>query len=158
MKQHRACPLRLERLEDRLAPALSLFYQAGNLTIRGVPTGELDVTRVGALPTLFQVTDNGKFLGNFNVAGDLTIQLAHRPADVKIDLNAGRIGRNLLIQLGNGFTGPFAFDNNSVDVFDSAGGGAGRVGGSITVLRGNTRETVNIGALRTSCRSASAST
>jgi hypothetical protein len=149
MQQHRARPVQLERLEDRLAPALSLFYQAGNLTIRGVPTGQLDVTRVGALPTLFRVTDNSKFLGTFNVAGDLTLQLAHRPADIKIDLNAGRIGRNLLIQLGNGYTGPFAPDNNSVDVFDSAGAGAGRVGGSVTVLRGNTRETVNVGALRT---------
>src|SRR5262245_26679788 len=150
MKQTRSRPMVLEQLEDRLSPALTLILQGGDLTIRGTPTGQLEVNHVGASPTSFQVVDNSKVLGTFNFGRNLQILLTNRPGDIKIDLTGGRIGGNVLIDLGNGMRGPFVPGGSSVDIFASAARAAvGSVGGSITVLRGNGRETVNIGLERT---------
>jgi hypothetical protein len=139
-------PLRLEVLEDRTVPSLttSLLYN-GSLSISGMPRGELVIKHVGGFASSFHVTDNGLNVGTFNVLHDVYINLTYRVQDIVIDLNGGRIPGNVVINLGNGLLGS---GNPGVSIFDDSGASpTGRIGGSVTIVRGNGFENVNIGSI-----------
>jgi hypothetical protein len=124
----------LERLEQRDCPSLTVTLINGSLTVSGVPTGPLSVTENAARQ--LTVTDNGHFLGNYSVGGDLRLNLTRHPSTVTVDLGGNTFSGNILISLGNGGTTPLP---PAVTVQ------RGTVGGNVTFLGGNGTETENIG-------------
>jgi hypothetical protein len=141
--KRRTAPLLVEALEDRTCPSLTYHVLPGNLIIRGRPTADLNITGVGGPGGhLFQV-QQGLNIHTFNVPGNLIIQMPRRAFDINIDLNDQVIGGNLILDLGTGYKG--ANPDFSVDIFDGNGGTVGAIGGNLLLLRGNGRETFNIG-------------
>jgi hypothetical protein len=138
---------RLEVLEDRTVPSLTLSYlSGGSLTISGIPRGELDVKHVGTVASMFRITDAGSFLGQYSITGNLSISLSYRTADIKIDLGGGTISGTTTINLGNGFIGS---GTSSVDVYDDSGASpAGKIGGGLTIQNGNGHELLDVGTFR----------
>jgi hypothetical protein len=142
---------RAEGLEARDCPSLTLSYVSSALSIRGTPTAALTVTGQGAAGSnIFQVKDGTSILGTYSICRDLVIQIASRPGGIDIDLNNRAIGGNVLIDLGNGLTAAPS-PANTVDIFDSTSGATrsgGTIRGNLTVLHGNGRETIDVGARR----------
>ncbi len=135
--------LAVEQLECRLVPTMVATYVGGSLYLRGTPNAELDIIRTAG--SNFQVKDGANLIGNFNILGNLSVSLASRKADVKIDVNGGVIPGNVSLDLGAGYLGAGAPGSYAASLYDTAGGG--RVGGSVTLLNGNGSETFNVGAV-----------
>lgn len=137
--------LRLERLEARDCPALSIINTSTALIVRGTPAADLTITGT-ATPGKFTFMDGAKFLGTYSLNRNLQVQLNSEPGDVLLDLNANTITGSVLFNLGKGHTGAGA---GVVDVYDSTATtgvlGAGTVRGSLTVLGGNGNERVFVG-------------
>jgi hypothetical protein len=143
MKKLRRPSLHVERLEARDCPAMSAFYNAGSLTLRGIPNGILNVT--GKAGNVFQVTDNGNSLGNYAITGNLSVLLANRHNELNFDLKGLTFSGNVSLGLGTGYVGTQA--NNSVDIFSSVAGG--RINGNVYLSQGNGTESWDIGAFET---------
>jgi hypothetical protein len=133
MRSARRTRLWVEQLEDRRCPSLTVSLVSGSLYVSGVPTGTLTIQETGT--NVFRVMDGTVFLGAYT-ASNLNVRLTSRPADVNILLNATGLGGNLSLDLGTGDTvgGP-----SSIHV------GGGRIGGSLTGLRGGGNETYDLG-------------
>lgn len=145
----------LEALESRECPALTIRYLPNLLQIKGTPTATTAPLQIvqtgGAGNNIFEIYDGTKFLGKYRV-NNLLVQLNNRPADLDINLNGGRIPGNLTVSLGNGYRGNDPV-NASVDVgsYNPASNTAvagGRIGGSITFLRGNGQENLYVGSFQ----------
>jgi hypothetical protein len=124
---------------------MTLVYSGGNLTLSGVPnapaTGPnsaLAVTRTSG--TNYQVTDGTTNLGTYAVTGNVNLSLTRDNTNININLAGGLLPGNLTIDLGLGDTD--LTTTNPVSVF---GGGASRVGGTVTVKNGSGVEVINIG-------------
>lgn len=142
-------PLRIERLEARDCPAVTITQSAGNLFIKGAPNADLYITGT-ANPSQFTVYDGAQFKGTFNINAGLYVQLTSRPGTIQIDLNANYIPGNVVIDLGNGYTGP-AFNPREVQLFDSTSidtRSTGTIRGTLSVMNGNGREVIHVGAFR----------
>jgi hypothetical protein len=126
--------LALERLETRACPSLTLSLFSGTLNVTGVPNGTLALTETGT--STFKVTDGTATLATFAGVSNISVRLSHRPFDLNVQLNAAGLGGNLYMDLGTGWTvGP----SGTVHV------SGGRIGGSLTILRGNGNETYDLG-------------
>lgn len=140
--------LRLERLESRETPAVVASYTPTTLMLSGIPSGDLTIQHVGAVSNNFEVLDGLKSLGTFAV-NNLRIQTPSRPGDIRIDLNSsagqGVIPGNIYIDLGLGSTDKNILTLESVDVFDSAAFPTGVIGGTLQIVNGNGRESIQIG-------------
>lgn len=142
MVQKLRTTLKLNSLESRLTPAMTLVYNGGNLMLTGVPNGDLNVTNIGG--NKIKVTDGPTNFGTYNVTGNVNIMLRNRPGAINVDLGgAGAAGvpGNLFIDLGLGDVNidPVTQKSDPVTVSN------GRVGGNVFVRNGNGRETVQIG-------------
>jgi hypothetical protein len=125
--------LSLELLESRFCPSLTLSLVSSTLTISGVPTGTLAIAETGT--NAFKVTDGSASLPTFSGVSNINVKLSSRPGDLNVQLNASGLGGNLYEDLGFGFTGP----SGTVHV------SGGRIGGNLTIVRGNGNETVDLG-------------
>src|SRR5579859_4181356 len=94
---------RLDVLEDRTCPSLSLHTIGPNLTIGGVPSTSLQgLTITGVGGTNFDVSDGVKDLGTFSVTGNLNLDLSKYNSPITLDLNGQALPGNLVINLGKG--------------------------------------------------------
>ena len=146
MRSMRSIP-RLERLEVRDCPAVTVSLVAGNLFVRGVPNGDLTLTATAN--NQLKVEDGAKLLGTFNVPGSLSVQLSSRPGAVNLDLAGKTLQGNVLFDLGNGYTGTGVDpEDRSVNIFDSTATtalGAGTIRGNVNVLKGDGNELIGVG-------------
>jgi hypothetical protein len=147
-RRHNRSRLAVERLEARDCPALAASFSGGSLSLSGVPLGELDIVHTGSIASTFHVTDGGRNLGTYTLSSNLTVTLMNRPADIKINLNGGRIPGSVTIDLGNGYIGSKPPGQFSVDLYDNNATPSGTIFGSVTIRRGNPQETLNVGAFR----------
>src|SRR5262245_42078796 len=127
-------PLKLEALEDRQCPTVNISFLSGDLYIMGAPNAVLAVTETG--PRLFQVKDGTAALGTYLVSRNLNISLSRHPEDVNVQVNATGLGGNLYMSLG---TGDSVGPPSTVHVF------GGRIGGNVTIVKGNGNETLDLG-------------
>src|SRR5262249_49717498 len=133
MKRVRRARLALEQLEHRYCPTLTITLTSGYLTVSGVPTGTLTIQETGT--HIFQVLDGTANLGSYSAA-NINVNLASRPSDLNVQLNASGLGGNLFLGLGNGDTvGPPSTIHVS----------GGRIGGTLTITKGNGHETYDLG-------------
>jgi hypothetical protein len=122
---------RLEQLEDRFCPSLTVQLLPGNLYVSGTPTGNVVITEVNA--NVFQVQDGTSNLGSYQDGGNLYLLLTnHQGKSVNINLNGHTLGGNLFINEGTGDTNSFAAFGTGIY--------GGRVGGSVTVVGGSGEE------------------
>jgi len=139
--------LRLERLEARDCPTVSISLIAGNLTISGRPTGDLLLKAINN--NQIQVQDGTKLLGTYNVPGNVTVQLSSRPGAVNFDVNGKTVNGNVLFNLGNGYTGTgINPEDRSVNIYDgtvTTALGNGTIRGNVTIQAGDGRELVGVG-------------
>ncbi len=134
MRLPRRPRLSLERLEARACPSVTLSFVSGTLNVTGVPNGVFTISETGT--NTFKVTDGATNLPTFMGVSNISIRLSHRPDDLNVQLNASGLSGNLYMDLGTGDTvGP----PNSINV------SGGRIGGSLTILRGNGNETYDLG-------------
>lgn len=127
---------RIERLEDRRTPALSVLSQDGDLIVSGTPeaatadpfvgwSDPLSVTRLNG--DWYRVIDGAHDHGKFRVTRNISLNLAGFDNNVVVDLAGGRLAGDVTIDLGVSDRDPATA--NLVVV-----GGGGRVGGSVTLL------------------------
>lgn len=141
--------LRVEHLESRDCPALVVQSVMGHLTIRGIPNGNVTVTETS--PNTFTVVDNGKAFAPAPCNGNMSIRLPSRPGFFRVDLNGNSLNGNLLLDLGDGYSGSTAVDYD-VSVYDSTATSVlstSAVRGNVSVLKGNGNELVGVGYLYT---------
>jgi hypothetical protein len=144
--RNRPVRLRLEALEDRWCPSLTVQNVSGYLIISGTPVGTnaaggLLIQGTAAHTNNFTIKDGSSFLGTYQVTGNLYLNLNnHQGEGINIDLNSNTIPGNLFINLGTGNnTGSV---QNSVAVYNSTGGATtGRIGGNLQVVNGSGSET-----------------
>lgn len=140
-------------LEDRLTPALSVIYHAGNLTVTGTPTAGEDKALLiqrtaGTDYNVSEVVGATTIdYGTFRVTGDVKLQFRHYNTEIKVNLAdagnaAGTLPGNLLIDLGLGDVGPTV--SNFVSIYGEAAT-ASTIAGSLILRNGNGRETVFVG-------------
>ncbi len=134
MKNRRGL-LQLEGLTERIVPAVAIRAIDGDLVIRGIHnTGTLAISVSG--PNEVTITDGGKARGQYEVTGDLILNLSNRADTVTIDFAAtGTLDGGITANLGNG--------NDSLTITNSGGGNA-VISGAITVDGGNGNDTVAI--------------
>jgi hypothetical protein len=149
MRVMRSVP-RLERLELRDCPAVTVSLVSGNLFIRGVPNGDLTLTATA--DNQIKVQDATKVLGIFNVPGTLSVQLSSRPGAINLDLVGKTLQGNVLFDLGNGYTGTgLDPEDRAVNIFDSTATtalGAGTIRGNVNIQRGDGNELVGVGFIQ----------
>jgi hypothetical protein len=143
---------RLESLEVRDCPAVSISLVSGNIFVRGVPDGDLTINAVNN--NKIQIIDGTKLRGTFNVPGNINIQLTSRPGAINLDLNSKTLNGSVLMDLGNGYTGKGILpENRSVNIFDSNATtklGTGLIGGNVNIQRGDGNELVGVGFIQAS--------
>jgi hypothetical protein len=133
---------RLDVLEDRTCPSLTLKPIGPDLTIRGIPSTSLaglTITGVGA--TNFDITDGFKDLGTFSVSRNLTLDLRHYNSPITLDLKGQALPGNVVFELG---VGNVFSSTRPITIISSTPGGT--IGGSIEIVGGSGDETLNIGA------------
>src|SRR5436309_130360 len=131
---------RVDRLEDRATPALSVTALSGILLVRGVPNGDVQINALA--DNRVELLDNGVQVGlsAYDVPGRLFLQFPRRPsaAAVTVDLNDFTLDGDLFIDLGEGDANA-TLASGIISVID------GTLGGNVTVLRGDGRETYEVG-------------
>src|SRR5262249_22573978 len=132
MKTMRKSRLSVEQLQDRLCPSLTVSLASGYLTVSGMPTGTLTIQETGT--HIFQGLDGHTTVAVYTAA-NITVNLASRPSDLNVQLNASGLGGNLVLSLGNGDT---------VGAPSTIHVSGGKIGGSLTILRGNGHETYDL--------------
>jgi hypothetical protein len=147
MKTRHPVRLRVEALEDRTVPSLSVTFAGGSLTVRGTPTSTTLplVVRGVAGTSQFQVLDGAANLGTYNVVGSMSLLLTREPAAVQVDLNQATLPGNLTIDLGTGLFNSNPPPQTDVSVADQSGTGTGSIRGSVQINNGNGQETFDIG-------------
>jgi hypothetical protein len=156
MKPVRRKHLRLEHLEDRTCPSLTITAASGNLSISGTPLAgptsaehllvqEVSVNRflvqeaIGAGPTV-------KTYGVFPASANIFISLAHYNTNINVDFHGLTFGGNLVMNLGLGDTDLTTV--NPVSIYSGVAGGSIR--GHMTVVNGSGGETIAIGQIGSS--------
>ncbi|MFQ3593299.1 MAG: hypothetical protein SNJ82_08945, partial [Gemmataceae bacterium] len=142
---------RLERLEARDCPAVTVSLISGNLFLRGVPNSDLLLKATN--DNQIKVQDGTSVLGIYNVPGNITLQLSNRPGAVNFDVNGKTINGNVLFDLGNGYTGKLTSPDEarSVNIYDGLATtalGAGTIRGNVNIQAGNGNELVGVGFIQ----------
>lgn len=108
----------LECLEERACPTISTLLSGGNLLISGSPPVAADTLLVQETgPQQITVTDNGIASAPIDgVTGNVTINLTGLAMTVTVDTDGNHILGNVSITMANA-------GNNSINVWDSTGGG-----------------------------------
>src|SRR5205085_2622266 len=126
MKRTQKFTPRLEPLEDRAQPSVTLSFNGSSLSIYGDNTAnKLAVTQSGSA---YAVSNNGVNLGSYAVTGNLSITMGTGNDSVALNLTTGLPG-GLTVNLGNG-----------TDTFTTAGSSA------TAVVAGNTTLSTGYGA------------
>ncbi len=132
----------LEGLTERIVPAISLKFVAGNLTITAVPANvanNLTLTQ-SAVDGKFTVTDGGQSAGPYNVRGNITIVSSNAGDNINVLLNRGAAG---------GFAIPGFLSINSrngadtINITGDATNG-GRISGNVILSTGFANDTVTM--------------
>jgi hypothetical protein len=137
MKSRRLARLRLEQLESRLVPSLTVMSLSGTLFVSGTPVGASPpgVVLTETAPNSFQVQDGASNLGTYAHIANVNLNLTnHQNRSVNINLNGNTLSGNLFINEGAGDTTSNAA--NGTGIF------GGRIGGSLTVVGGSGEETL----------------
>ena len=134
MKNRRGL-LQLEGLTERIVPAVSIRSVDGDLVISGIHnTGTLAISVSG--PNEVTITDGGKARGQYEVSGDLILNLSNRADTVTIDFAAtGTLDGGITANLGNG--------NDSLTITNSGDDDA-VISGAIVVDGGNGNDSLII--------------
>jgi hypothetical protein len=131
MKTVRRIRPRLEVLEDRRCPTLSVRLLPGNLLVSGTPIGNIVITETAA--NLFQVQDGSVNLGSYLNPGNLMLNLTnHQGKAININLNGHTLAGNLSINWGAGDTSQFAAIGTGIY--------GGTIAGSVTITGGSGAE------------------
>jgi hypothetical protein len=133
MKTPRRNRPRVEQLEDRFCPSLTVRLLPGNLIVSGTPTGNIVVTETA--PDVFQIMDGTANLGSYRDAGNLALNLTnHQGKSININLNGNTLRGNLSINFGAGDTSSFAPIGTGIF--------GGTIAGSVTLMGGVGEEEV----------------
>jgi hypothetical protein len=133
---------RLEILEDRFCPALTIHSHGPDLLITGTPTMSLaGVTITGVGGTNFDIKDGIQDLGTYSITRNLTLNLNHYTSPITLDLHGQALGGNVLFQVGAGNTFGSA---QPISIISSKPGGI--IDGSIDLLGGSGDDTLDIGS------------
>jgi hypothetical protein len=149
----RAARLRLDPLEGRICPALSIRLVGPDLFISGRPlagpTSSEQLLIQETAPNRFTVQDislsGTKTYGTFRVSRLLSVSLTNYNTNVNVDVNGNTFTGSVLLNLGLGDISPATV--NPVSVFSGVPGGAVR--GNVTFLKGSGSEVLNIGQIGT---------
>lgn len=132
MKNRRGL-LQLEGLTERIVPAVNIRAVDGDLVISGIHnTGGQGLAISVSGPNEVTIMDGGKARGQYEVSGDLILNLSNRADTVTIDFAAtGTLDGGITANLGNG--------NDSLTITNSGGANA-VISGAITVDGGNGKD------------------
>jgi fibronectin-binding autotransporter adhesin len=156
-RRQRFRPL-VERLESRDCPSLTTMYNAGTLTLSGVPTAvpgeQLLIQRVSG--TNYDVRDQapepftgtgGLDIGTFNITHDLHLNFTSFRADININLNGGTFPGSIFVNLGAGNKDSFLPGLVTPHPVSVYGGTGSAVNGSISFQQGSGQEIFAVGQI-----------
>lgn len=141
MKPTRRPMLRLENLEDRLAPALTILQSGSFLSITGTLTNGLLNLETTATPGQLEISGGGPTVTYSNVSSvSVNLSATAIPNTVFVNLEDGPLTGNLTINAG-----PSA--GNSVTVMDNLAGAATDILGNLSISRANFVQLGSLGVL-----------
>jgi hypothetical protein len=132
---------RLDTLEDRVCPSLTLQTVGPDLAIRGTPATSLSgLTITGVGGANFDVMDGVKDLGTYTIDRNLTLDLRHYNSPITLNLNGQALPGNITFDFG---AGNVFSASRPISIISTAQGGT--IGGSVKLVGGSGDETLNIG-------------